>query len=499
MTRKKRLIDGDILNGHNPLPALQVEHAVDQQERKSMRQNLADVVDVEGRLGWRGRLGCALSDVSHSFVIKSDDYTGIRAIQTSEEKDFMPKRATAKKVPPKKAAKKAVPSQPSSAKPHSNDLSSHLSYFEAKKDEMVQTIRQLVEIESPTQDKQAVDRLGAMLAGRFEKLGGHSMFHRVKDFGDHLQVDFTGKRGGKPVLLLGHLDTVYPAGTLRNMPCRIADGKLYGPGAFDMKSGIAFMLHAIEALRGWHEDKLPRPVTVLLVSDEEVGSDSSRHITESVAKRCEAVLVIEPAFGPKGAVKTARKGVAEYTIKVTGKASHSGLDFEKGESAIVELARQVLEIQKFTDLKRGLTVNVGTILGGTRTNVIPAEAWAMVDVRIVNLKEAKEIDRKLHALKPVNRKCKLEITGGLNRPPMERTSSAGLYQRATAIAKDLGWKLEEAAVGGGSDGNFTAGLGIPTLDGLGGVGQDAHAPDESIAISELPRRAALLAELIVAL
>lgn len=416
----------------------------------------------------------------------------------------MPKKVPTRKAPAKKhstkqAPKATPPKKPSSATPRQHDLSGHLSYFEAKKDEMVQTIRQLVEIESPTQDKQSVDRLGAMLAGRFEKLGGHSMFHRVKDFGDHLQVDFAGKRGGKPILLLGHLDTVYPAGTLSKMPCRVADGKLYGRGAFDMKSGIAFMLHAIEAIRGWHEDKLPRPVTVLLVSDEEVGSDSSRHITESVAKRCEAVLVVEPAYGLKGAVKTARKGVAEYTLKVTGKAAHSGLDFEKGESAIVELARQVLEISKLTDLKRGLTVNVGTILGGTRTNVIPAEASAVIDVRITNLKDAKEIDRKLRALKPVNRKCKLEITGGLNRPPMERSATAGPYQQAIAIAQALGWKLEEAAVGGGSDGNFTAGLGVPTLDGLGGVGEGAHSPDESILISELPRRAALLAELIVTL
>lgn len=416
----------------------------------------------------------------------------------------MPRKAKAKQVQTKNVAqKKKLKSEISGksarvATPQ-DGLSAHLNHFESKKDEMVQTIRQLVEIESPTEDKSAVDRLGAMLAGRFEKLGGHSMFHRAKDFGDHLQVDFAGKRGGKPVLLLGHLDTVYPAGTISGMPCRIADGKLYGPGAFDMKSGIAFMLYAIEALRAWHEDKLPRPVTVLLVSDEEVGSDSSRHITESVARRCEAVLVIEPSYGPKGAVKTARKGVAEYTIKATGQAAHSGLDFEKGESAIVELARQVLEISKFTDLKRGLTVNVGTVRGGTRTNVVPAEASAVIDVRITNLKDAKEIDHKLHALKPVNRKCRLEISGGLNRPPMERVAAASLYKRAAGIANALGWKLEEAAVGGGSDGNFTAGLGIPTLDGLGGVGEGAHSPNESIVISELPRRTALLAELILGL
>ncbi len=414
----------------------------------------------------------------------------------------MPKRVL-KKAP----ARKPIP--PSSSKPAATsrkpvpvskvDFSARLSYFEKKKQEIVQTIRQLVEIESPTDTKQSVDRLGAMLAGRFEKLGGHSMFHRVANFGDHLQVDFSGKRGGKPVLLLGHLDTVYPMGTLSSMPCRVDDRKLSGPGSFDMKSGIAFMLHAIEGLRQWYEDTLPRPVTVLLVSDEEVGSDSSRHITESVAKRCEGVLVVEPSFGPKGAVKTARKGVAEYTFKVTGTAAHAGLDFEKGESAILELARQIPELAKLTDLKRGLTVNVGTIQGGTRTNVIPAEASAVIDVRIVKLKDSVEIDRKLRARKPFNRKCRIEIQGGLNRPPMERSATALLYQRAVLIARELGWKLEEAAVGGGSDGNFTAGLGIPTLDGLGAVGEGAHAPNESVLISELPRRTALLAGLIEAI
>jgi len=391
------------------------------------------------------------------------------------------------------------------AKAHRNALSavgapSVLLDFESRKAEICETIRQLVEIESPSDNKAAVDRLGAMLAGRFEKLGGHAMFHRVPNFGDHLQVDFAGWRDAKPVLLLGHLDTVYPIGTLATMPCRVADGKLWGPGAFDMKSGIAFMLHAIAALHARHENALPRPVTVLLVSDEEVGSDSSRRITESVARRCEAVLVVEPAYGPKGALKTARKGVGGYTLKVTGKAAHSGLDFEKGESAIVELARQIPEIAKLTDLKRGLTLNVGTVQGGTRTNVVPAEASAALDVRIAHMKDGAKIDRKLRHLRPFNRKCKLEIGGGINRPPMERTPAvAGLFEKAATIARQLGWNLREAAVGGGSDGNFTAALGIPTLDGLGAVGEGAHAANESVVISELPRRAALLAALIESL
>ena len=256
------------------------------------------------------------------------------------------------------------------------------------------------------------------------------------------------------------------------------------------------MVTAIEAFRASHEE-YPRPVTVLLVSDEEVGSDSSRVITEILAKKSAAVFVCEPSYGPKGAVKTARKGIGEYILKVAGKASHAGLDFEKGESAIIELAAQIGKISKLVDLKRGLTLNVGTIQGGTRVNVVPAEASANIDVRIANMKAVKEIEKKLRALKPVNRKCKLQLSGGLNRPPMERTKNIiELYKRASGIAKELGWKLEEASVGGGSDGNFTAGLGIPTLDGLGAVGEGAHSTQESIDISTLPRRAALLAGLL---
>jgi glutamate carboxypeptidase len=285
-------------------------------------------------------------------------------------------------------------------------------------------------------------------------------------------------------------------GTLARMPCRNSGGKLTGPGVLDMKSGIVLMMAAIEGLRSLHGG-LPRPVTVLLVSDEEVGSESSRHVTESLAGDSAGVLVCEPSFGLRGAVKTARKGVGEYKIEVRGKAAHSGLDFQKGQNAIVELAGQIARIAKFVDLKRGLTLNPGLIAGGTRVNVVPAEASVSVDVRIARLRDAAGIDRKLRGLKPLNRKCKIEVSGGINRPPMERTPGvAGIYRKARGLAAEIEWKLEEAAVGGGSDGNFTAGLGIPTLDGLGGVGDGAHAVHEHILISELPRRAALLAGLI---
>ncbi len=387
-----------------------------------------------------------------------------------------------------------------------------LAYFKERRDEIVATIRELVEIESPSDNKAAVDRIAEAVAHKFSQLGGNVdvRVHPAKDFGNHLQIDFgfPGKSAAKPLLLLGHYDTVYPLGTLAAMPCRAVDNKLTGPGVLDMKSGIALMLHALAALQDWHKEDLhkeawhggwPRPVTVLLVSDEEVGSDSSRAITEALAKRAAAVLVLEPSYGRQGAVKTARKGVGDYLVKVTGKAAHAGLDFERGVNAILELARQIEKISGFTQLKKGLTVNVGVVSGGSRTNVVPAEASAQVDVRISRIKDAAGIDKKMRSLRPFNRKCKIEITGGINRPPMERTAGvAALYAQAAAIARELGWKLGEAAVGGGSDGNFTASLGIPTLDGLGAVGDGAHAPHEHILISELPRRAALIAGLIEA-
>jgi glutamate carboxypeptidase len=366
---------------------------------------------------------------------------------------------------------------------------------------MVETIRELVEIESPSDNKGAVDRIAAFLTPKFEALGGRTQLHRSNDFGDSLQIDFggTSRLGSatrQPVLLLGHYDTVYPLGTLVSMPCKIEKGRLRGPGVLDMKSGIALMLHAIEGLQAWH-GALPRPVTVFLVSDEEVGSHSSRKVTEALAKESAGVLVLEPAAGLRGAVKTARKGVGEYKLRVKGVAAHAGLDPGKGHSAILELARQIAVVAKLNNLRQGLSVNPGVIQGGTRTNVIAADASAGIDVRIKSAEQAFGIDRKLHSLRPFDKHCKLEITGGINRLPMERTAGvAALYKKAREIASHLGWKLEEAAVGGGSDGNFTAGMGIPTLDGLGGVGEGAHAVHEFIVISELPRRALLLAGMI---
>ncbi len=370
-----------------------------------------------------------------------------------------------------------------------------LSRLEAKRG-WEELLQRFVECESPSHDKARVDAFGEMVAKEFSSLGGASKLHKQKPCGNVLQINFKGVDKRKPVLLLGHLDTVYEAGTLDEMPCRVAGGRMYGPGVFDMKAGIVMMLLAIEVLRDAH-GKLPRPITVLLNPDEEIGSPASRPITESLALQSETVLVLEPSAGPRGACKTSRKGVGNYTVNVTGISAHAGLDYEKGASAITELARQLLKISEFVDLEAGTTVNAGIISGGTRTNVVPASARAEIDIRVSSQKEAERLDRQFRKLRAEDRRCKVEVSGGLNRGPFERTAPVErLYLQAKALAAELGFDLQETSVGGGSDGNFTAALGVPTLDGLGAVGEGAHASHESIDLEEVPRRAALLARLI---
>lgn len=379
-------------------------------------------------------------------------------------------------------------------KADSQSAHAHLTFCQQHEGEMLSLLRKMVEIESPSDDKAAVDRMGAFLADAFERLGGQVTFYPQKTAGNHLKADFPGG-DGKPVLLLGHFDTVWPMGTLAKMPFRMEAGRVFGPGVYDMKAGIAMMMFALRALK--ESGAVHRPVTILLDTDEEVGSTTGRPIVEATAKDCEAVLVLEPSQGPQGHLKTSRKGVGDMTIRVRGRASHSGVDFEKGRSAIVELARQLLEIVKFTDLTRGITVNPGVIQGGTRSNVIAAEAWAEVDLRIARAADAAELEKKFAALKPFDPDCSIELSGGINRPPMERTEgTVRLFGLAQGIAQSIGWKLEESSTGGGSDGNFTSALGIPTLDGLGALGEGAHAPHESVVIQELPQRTALLSTLI---
>jgi glutamate carboxypeptidase len=371
----------------------------------------------------------------------------------------------------------------------------HLAFCQQHEGEMLSLLRKMVEIESPSDDKAAVDSMGGFLAQVFERLGGKVTFYPQKEAGNHLKAEFGGN-SGKPVLLLGHFDTVWPMGTLDKMPFRMEAGRAFGPGVYDMKAGIAMMVFALRALTASGHDG-NRPVTILLDTDEEVGSTTGRLVVEAVAKDCEAVLVLEPSQGPQGHLKTSRKGVGDITIRVRGRASHSGVDFEKGQSAIVELARQLLEIVKFTDPSRGITVNPGVIQGGTRSNVVAAEAWAEVDLRVVHAADAALLERKFAALEPFNPGCSIEISGGMNRPPMERTEgTVRLFELAREIGVGIGWVPQESSTGGGSDGNFTSALGIPTLDGLGALGEGAHASNESIVISELSQRTALLAGLV---
>ncbi|MBB6146956.1 glutamate carboxypeptidase [Silvibacterium bohemicum] len=365
--------------------------------------------------------------------------------------------------------------------------------------ELLKFLQLLVELESPSDDKAAVDRCVDLAAKRAESMGGRVRRHRQKNFGDLLEVRF-GRRGRavKPILLLGHLDTVWPIGTLAKMPFRIDSGRVWGPGVLDMKAGVAMAFAAIETLQQRYGAAMP-PVVLLLVSEEEVGSPVSRAVTERIAGECAAVYVLEPAQGLyPGAYKTARKGVGHYRIHITGVAAHSGIDFASGHSAIAELAHQIEAIHGFTDMQRGITVNVGTIQGGTRSNVVAAEASAEVDVRVARKIDAARVDRQFRRLRARDKQCVLKVEGGLNRPPMERSrGTVALFKRAATLARAMGFDLQEAATGGGSDGNFTSALGIPTLDGMGAVGEGAHATHESLLLKDLGPRTALLAAMLM--
>ena len=360
---------------------------------------------------------------------------------------------------------------------------------------VIRLIREFVECESPSDSPADIRRFGDLLADSVVDIASVRFVERSLLCAFNLPG---GSKSGQ-VLAVGHADTVWPKGTIRTMPFRRSQGRLWGPGVFDMKAGLAFFIFA---MRGLRELKIPvsNEVVMRVVPDEEIGSSGSREGTEAMAKDSKAVLVLEPGSGLGGKLKTARKGIGEYKLTVRGKAAHAGVDFEKGASAILELARQIDRIADFTDTVRGITVNAGVISGGTRSNVIAAEATAHIDIRVPAMRDAASLDRKFHSLKPVDKRCSIEITGGLNRPPMERTKAVtGLFELARKLGRELGIELEESSTGGGSDGNFTAALGIPTLDGLGAVGEGAHATHESILIDRIPDRVALLAKLTAAL
>jgi len=367
-----------------------------------------------------------------------------------------------------------------------------------KQSETIALIERFATCESPSDDVASVNRFAGLVAESIKDAARVRALPGGKNYGKHLRCEMIlpGRKKTGQILALGHSDTVWPLGTLRSMPVQVKKGRLWGPGVFDMKGGLALFISAMRILR---ERDLPvtREIVLQVNSDEEIGSPSSRTLTEQAARQSLAVLVLEPAAGLDGKLKTARKGVGDYTVTVHGQSAHAGLDFEKGASAIVEMARQIEKIAGFTKLDRGITVSPGVIEGGTRSNVVAARCSVEIDVRVPRAADANYLARQFAALKPFDKRCRVEVTGGVNRPPMERSAaSRALFQRARKIAREIGLQVDECAVGGGSDGNFTAALGVPTLDGLGAVGEGAHAPHENIVLAKIPERVALLALLV---
>jgi glutamate carboxypeptidase len=369
-----------------------------------------------------------------------------------------------------------------------------MQVFEEKSADILSRLQAYARLESPTDNKAAVDRFADVLETDLAQLGAQVTRVRQQTGGDHLIAEWgpIGKPG--EILLMSHMDTVHPLGTLRRMPVVERDGLLHGPGVEDMKGGIAMLLSAVSLLRernAWPE----RPITALFTSDEETGSASSRELIERLARRSALVLCLEPCL-PDGSLKTWRKGVGDFELTVYGRAAHAGSDHQFGRNALEELAHQILAIQGMTDYSKGTTLNVGVVAGGTRPNVVPAEARAQIDLRVMDPGEAERVTRRLLSLQPVTDGVKIEVSGGMNRPPMPRDARmVQTFQRAQTIAARLGLALTEGGTGGGSDANFVAPLGIPVLDGLGARGDGAHSEREYIIISSLAERAALLAAL----
>jgi glutamate carboxypeptidase len=363
--------------------------------------------------------------------------------------------------------------------------------------QMISVLRTFVLAESPSLEKTPADRCCVIVAAEWRKQGARVERLAQRHRGDHLRITWQPResRAAGQLLVLGHYDTVYAAGTLATMPFRVFAGKAYGPGTFDMKAGIVQALFALQALRQT-QASLRKRIVFLWTSDEEIGSDSSRKLIEAEARRSEAVFVLEPSLGPRGLLKTARKGVGEAEIIVHGRASHAGLAPQEGVNAVHELAQQIARLQNWNDLRRGISVNADVIEGGTRVNVIAEHARAVIDLRALRLTDMRRLEQRLRALRPLTRGARLEIHVGFNRAPMEPKVSAALFSLAKSLAAQMGLSIGECVAGGGSDGNLTATLGVPTLDGLGAVGDGAHSAREYAVVRAMPERAALLAALL---
>lgn len=367
--------------------------------------------------------------------------------------------------------------------------------------EMVQLLGKFVRCESPSHQKAAVDRMAALVAGEWRRRGARVRILRQKSRGNHVRAEIwlgSGRSRGQ-VMALGHLDTVYPLGTLATQPFRVSGGRAFGPGTFDMKAGLVLALNALDALKALGV-KPKKKFVFFWNSDEEIGSYSSRALIESEARRSDAVLVLEPAAGPDGRLKTGRKGIGTAEIIVKGRSAHAGLDPGAGINAVQELALQIARLKDLNNPNRGIAMQATVIAGGTVSNVVPHHARVEIDIRYTHVADAKKIERQLRALGPILPGAQVEVRGGINRPPLERTPAvAALFHHAQKLMRSLGHELDETSVGGGSDGNFTAALGVPTLDGLGAIGNGAHSTVEHIAIRSLTERATLLAGLLATL
>jgi glutamate carboxypeptidase len=378
-----------------------------------------------------------------------------------------------------------------------NRSSRLFSHFEERVAEILEYIRWLVEQESMSREAEAITRLAENFSERLTQLGASVDLFQDPKFGTTLRARFNQSENpdANQLLVVGHLDTVWPLGTLALRPFRIDGDRAYGPGIFDMKAGITLATFAISALQESGR-KTNRPVTFLMTCDEETGSHFSRPLIEEEARRSYAALVLEPPV-PGGTIKTARKGVGEFELIVRGRSAHAGNDIRKGISAINELANQILTINQLADFSRGTTLNVGVVRGGVLSNVVAAEARASIDMRYQVIEEGRRIEKAMAALRPLLDGAQLEVKGGINRPPLVRTEKiAALFAHAKELATEMDYDLKEASVGGGSDGNFIAAMGVPVLDGLGVDGEGAHAEHEHIIISDIARRATLLARLI---
>ena len=374
-----------------------------------------------------------------------------------------------------------------------------LSYFEEHCTEMVEFTRWLVEQESMSREADATRQIAGRLGETLAFTGADVELLDDARYGSTLRARFGDHRNaaenGRQLLVVGHLDTVWPLGTLAARPFRVEEGRAYGPGIFDMKAGVMIASFSMRALKELSR-MTKRPTTLLMTCDEETGSHFSRDIIEEEARRTHAALVLEPPI-PGGIIKTGRKGVGEFELIIRGRPAHAGNDPRAGISAVTELAHQILAINKLCDYERGTTLNVGVARGGVLSNVIAAEAHAFIDMRFQNVDEGNRIMEAMSSLQPVLEGARLEVIGGINRPPLVRTSETGvLFEQAKSLASEIGFDLREGSVGGGSDGNFIAALGVPVLDGLGVDGAGAHAEHEHIIISDIPRRAALLTRLI---